>query len=255
MDNSYENALYQPFHYHLEELRSRILTALLAFVGILMVCLADQNFYMNLVLAPHVQAMHSLNFPATIQVLRYEESFFCHLKVAIIAALVLTMPFFLYQMWLFVAAGLLEVEKRYLQAFFPVAVGFFSAGVLFGYFVLIPLGLKFLGSYGTPNIQVGFTLSSYISLFFVLTFVCGVIFEMPLVMLLLTRLHIVTSDYYIKNWRYFILTAFIIAAVLTPPDVVTQLLMAGPIVFLYVSGILLCRFVERINYIKRFLEQ
>ena len=255
MDHNNANALYQPFHHHLEELRSRILTALLAFVGILAVCLVDQDFYMNIVLVPHIRAMHSLNFPVTIQVLRYEESFFCHLKVAIIATLVLTMPFFLYQMWLFVSAGLLEVEKRYLQAFFPVAVGFFMIGVLFGYFILIPLGLQFLGSYGASNIQVGFTLSSYISLFFVLTFVCGVIFEMPLVMLFLTRLHIVTSDYYIKNWRYFILAAFIVSAILTPPDVVTQLLMAGPIIFLYFSGTILCRFVERIDHIKRFLER
>jgi Tat protein translocase TatC len=210
---------------------------------------------MNIVLMPHFHAMQSLNFPVTIQVLRYEESFFCHLKVAIIAALILTMPFFLYQLWLFVATGLFEHERRYLRVFFFISVIFFAAGVLFGYFILIPLGLQFLGSYGTPEIQVGFTLSSYISLFFVLTFVCGVIFELPLVMLFLVKLNIVKSRFYIEHWRHFVLGAFIFAAVATPPDVVTQLLMAAPIILLYFSGIFVCQFVERIQEIKKFLTE
>ena len=130
----------------------------------------------------------------------------------------------------------------------------FRSGVLFGYFILVPLGLQFLGSYG-ENIQIGITLSSYISLFFLLTFLCGLVFELPLFMLLLNRLRILRSEYFIKNWRYAVLISFIIAAVLTPPDVVTQLLMAGPMIFLYFSGIFLCQILERSQEIRHYFLQ
>ncbi|HNZ66865.1 MAG TPA: twin-arginine translocase subunit TatC, partial [Planctomycetota bacterium] len=138
--------------------------------------------------------------------------------------------------------------------FFPFTILFFLCGVLFGYFILVPLGLQFLGSYG-ENIQIGITLSSYISLFFLLTFLCGLVFELPLFMLLLNRLRILRSEYFIKNWRYAVLISFIIAAVLTPPDVVTQLLMAGPMIFLYFSGIFLCQILERSQEIRHYFLQ
>lgn len=183
---------------HLEELRARVLSSIMALFGVLVICLLDQNFYMNIILKPHINAMKALNLKATIQVLRYEESFFSHLKIAITAGLILTMPFILYQIWLFVSVGLKESEKKYVRFIFPFTLIFFITGVLFGYFILIPLGLRFLGSYGSVNIHVGFTLSSYISLFFILTFVSGIIFELPLVMLILVKLNILSSYFYTK---------------------------------------------------------
>ncbi|MBP7020354.1 MAG: twin-arginine translocase subunit TatC [Planctomycetes bacterium] len=242
------------FGEHLEELRGRLFSCLFAFVGTLIVCFIDQNFYMSIVLAPHIATMEKMNLATTIQVLKYEESFFCHFKVAIIASLIMTTPFTLLQIWGFIAEGLHESEKKYLRSFFPFTILFFLCGVLFGYFILVPLGLQFLGSYG-ENIQIGITLSSYISLFFLLTFLCGLVFELPLFMLLLNRLRILRSEYFIKNWRYAVLISFIIAAVLTPPDVVTQLLMAGPMIFLYFSGIFLCQILERSQEIRHYFLQ
>jgi Tat protein translocase TatC len=238
---------------HLDELRKRVLYSLYALFGATMICLADQEFYMKLVLFPHTQAMRALNLPSTIQVLHYEESFFCHLTVAFIAALIWTIPYMLYQIWLFVAAGLYPHEKRYLTSSFPFAMGLFMAGVVFGYFILIPIGLRFLGSYGVEEVKIGFSLSSYLSLFFTLTVVCGLIFELPLVMLVLTRLHILSSQNYISQWRYFVLAAFVVAAVLTPPDAVTQILMAIPLIMLYGVGIVVCRISERMQNIREFL--
>ncbi len=239
------------FGMHLEELRKRIFFSVMAFLGVTVLTIIDQGFYMNWILLPHLNTMQELNQPAKIQVLHYEESFFCHLKVSVIASLILTIPFIFYQMWLFVAAGLYESEKQYFRLFFPFILLFFVAGILFGYCILIPLALKFLGSYG-ENIQIGFTLSSYLSLFFVLTFVSGIVFQLPLLMLFSVKVNLVKSSYYLENWRYAVLIIFILAAILTPPDVVTQLLLALPMLFLYCCGIFLCRTSERIQEIKQF---
>ena len=237
---------------HLEELRTRLIYILSALFGTLIVCLIDQQFYMKIVLAPHNHVMESLHLPSGVQVLNYEESFFSHLKVSVIVALIITMPYTIHQLWLFVSAGLYKSEKKYFKLFFPFALGCFLLGVIFGYCVLIPMGLRFLASYGISDIRVGFTLSSYISLFFVLTFVCGLMFELPILMLLLVKINIFSSQDYINKWRYFILTAFIVAALLTPPDAVTQILMAGPMILLYLFGIFICRLAERMNEIHRF---
>ena len=239
---------------HLEELRQRLFSCILAFLGVLLVCFIDQDFYMSIILKPHIVTMQKMNYATTIQVLRYEESFFCYLKVSVIAALILTTPYTFLQIWQFVAEGLKENEKKYLRSFFPFSIIFFIVGILFGYFILIPLGLQFLSGYGN-NIQLGITLSSYISLFFLLTFLCGIIFELPLVMLFLTRLNIIHSDYFLNNWRYAVLIAFIVAAIFTPPDVVTQLLMAGPIIGLYFSGIFLCHLFERGKEIQNYFQE
>ena len=244
---------FREFAPHLEELRSRLMAILLVLFGTAAVALLDQKFYMKLVLIPHIQTMRTLNLANTIQVLHYEESFFAHLKVSLIAALIFTTPFAFHQIWLFISEGLYQDEKRYVYIFLPIMLLLFVCGVLFGYFVLVPTGLLFLASYNREMIHLGITLSSYISLFFVLTFVSGIIFELPLVMLILCKFGLVQTESYIENWRYSILVAFVCAAVLTPPDVVTQLLMAGPIITLYLTGILLCRFTERLQTIKAFL--
>ena len=238
---------------HLEELRRHVIVSLYALFGALCLCLVDQQFYMKLVLLPHTQAMKALNLPPTIQVLHYEESFFSHLKIAFIVAIIMAAPYMIYQLWLFVSAGLYRNEKKYVQLFFPAAVGLFMIGVAFGYFILIPLGLRFLASYGIEEIHVGFTLSSYLSLFFILTIVSGLIFELPLIMLFLTIARLCPSEYYLRYWRYFVLFAFVIAAILTPPDIATQILMAIPLVLLYFFGFVICRIAERIRVIRVFL--
>lgn len=237
---------------HLEELRERVFVSLYALFGVLCICLIDQEFYMELVLAPHKRAMAALNLSPTIQVLHYQESFFAHLKVSAIAALIISMPYLMYQAWLFVSCrGLKKSERRYVRLFFPLTIIFFMAGVLFGYFVLIPMALRFLGGYGGSNIEVGFTLSAYISLFFVLTFVAGLVFELPIAMLFLSKAGIYSSQKYLSGWRHFILFAFVIAALLTPPDAVTQILLATPMTILYFLGVLLCRLSERKEALQR----
>ena len=130
--------------------------------------------------------------------------------------------------------------------FLPISLVLFVFGAIFGYFVLIPFGLYFLGGYGNPGaVSIMFTLSEYFSLFITLTFALGVVFQLPLIMVALSLIGIVTSETFTSKRKYFILAAFVFGAVLTPPDPITQLLMAGPILVLFEVGIWGTRILEK----------
>ncbi len=175
-----------------------------------------------------------------LKILKYQSGFMAYLKVCFIVGLFFGAPFFLYQLWLFVEAGLYDHEKKYVKIFAPVSFISFFVGVAFGYFVLIPIGLQYLSTFASPEIAENFiSIDWYLSLFFALTIALGVLFELPLFMLFLSKLGIFTWKTYFEQWKYWILISTILGAVLTPPDPVTQILMATPMVFLYGFGILL----------------
>ena len=183
---------------------------------------------------------------STLVATRYPEAFLTGIKAAFIFALLVGAPWTLYQLWMFVSAGLYRHEKKYVGLFLPVSMILFVIGALFGYFVLIPFGLYFLGGYGNPGaVSIMFTLSEYFSLFITLTFALGVVFQLPLIMVALSLIGIVTSETFSSKRKYFILAAFVFGALLTPPDPITQLLMAGPILALFEVGIWGTRIVEK----------
>ncbi|MDC3379409.1 twin-arginine translocase subunit TatC, partial [Planctomycetota bacterium] len=178
--------------------------------------------------------------------LRYQEGFLSFLKVSLVAALFLASPLVVFQLWSFVAAGLYPKERRYAYLFMPLSFGAFALGACFGYFILIPLGLRFLATYAPPDMVAGtFSLSDYLSLFIGLTLVVGAIFELPLVMTFLTMIGIVEPETFRTKRRYWILSAFVMGAILTPPDPVTQTLMAFPLLGLYEIGIVMSMAVMR----------
>lgn len=181
-----------------------------------------------------------LKIDSKLKILRYPESFIAHFKVALILALFFASPLAGRELWRFVGAGLFPNESRYVVVFAPVSFLLFLLGVLFGYYVLIPLGLSYMATYGDPAyLELGITLSDYLSLFMILTIFLGLVFELPLVLLFLGKIGMVTPPVLRKGRRYLILIAFIAAAILTPPDPITQVLMAIPIILLYEIGIVL----------------
>jgi len=183
---------------------------------------------------------------ATLVATRYPEAFLTGIKAAFVLALLLGAPWTIYQLWLFVSAGLYPHEKKYVGMFLPVSLVLFAAGAIFGYFILIPFGLYFLGGLGNADhVSTMITLGDYFSLFLTLTFALGLVFQLPMVMIALTLIGIVRSRTYSEKRRYFVLAAFILGAILTPPDPITQLLMAGPILVLYEVGVWGARAVER----------
>ncbi len=170
--------------------------------------------------------------------LRYQEGFLSFVKLALVAALFVASPLVARELWSFVAVGLYPHEKRYVHLFAPLTFVAFAVGAAFGYWILIPLGLRFLATYPPPELIAGtFSLSDYLSLFTTLTLVVGAVFELPLVMTFLTLIGVGSPEKYRAYRRYCILGAFVVAAFLTPPDPVTQSLMAVPLIVLYEVGI------------------
>ena len=163
------------------------------------------------------------------------------MKLCFITAVFFAYPVVIYQVWRFVSVGLYKKEKRYLILFLPVSYAAFVMGGIFGYFLLIPFGLQFLISILGPGVQPIITMQQYVSFVFMLTVALGLVFQLPLLMFLLSKIGIITPDKFIKWRRYAILAIFIIAAVVTPPDPFTQLMTAAPMLLLYELGILISK--------------
>jgi sec-independent protein translocase protein TatC len=174
------------------------------------------------------------------------EGFWMHLKLSLIAALILSLPVIFFQFWRFISPGLNEKEKRYVIPFVVTATILFLLGGALCFLIILPFALTFLLGYKVEHMTPMLSVGSYMDFCskFVLAF--GIIFELPLVIIFLVRFGIVTPRTLVKQRRYAVLVAFIAGAVLTPtPDVFNQTLMALPIIILYEIGILLSRTLQR----------
>lgn len=243
-----------PFSAHLEELRSRLIRSLLVigafFVVAWMVAMKPLTL---LILRPHRLAVEALGEDAArlglepkLHVLGVGEAIFFKLKLAMLAALVFGLPYLLYQLWAFIAAGLYPKERRVVQRAVPLGLGLGVVGVLFGYFLAIPLVIEFLYKEMDPDTMTAdIQLSTYLTVFLLLTVALAIVFQLPLILASLGRAGLVTAAGLRSRRRHFILAAFVFGAVFTPPDPYSQALMAIPTVLLYEIGILLVAWHER----------
>lgn len=228
------------FGEHLEELRYRLIISLLAVAAAFVVCWLFRIPLLNLLAAPHQQTMRALGFAEDLKVTTYTEAFMTVMKVCIVAAVFLASPIVIYEVWMFIAAGLYAHERRYVYLFAPICAACFMIGMLFGYFLLIPFGLRFLlvivGDVATPIIKI----SDYVSLLMLMTLALGLVFQLPLVLLFLVKIGIVSVETLREERRLAIVGAFVLGAVLTPsPDPGSQLMLAIPLIGLYEIGILI----------------
>ncbi len=173
------------------------------------------------------------------------EAFFAYMKVSFYGALALSMPALLYHAWEFVAPGLLAVERRYTGWFVTIGTLFFVIGASFCYFVVLPFGLDFLLTFGGDQITAQTTVEYYLSFVIKMTVAFGIVFEMPVAIVLLARLGIVTPEKLASSRPYVFVGCFLVGAILTPPDVFSQLIMAAPMVILYEVSIIVSRFMVR----------
>ena len=161
---------------------------------------------------------------------------------SLVFALVLASPIVVWQLWAFIGAGLYPHERAVFYRYFPFMLLLIGAGVAFGYFAVLPYSLGFLIRMMNPDqVNAMFGIGQFLTLEFALTGAMGLVFQLPLVMLALQRIGLTPHEWYIKNWRMTILIIFIVAAVVTPPEPVSMLLMAGPMVLLFGLGLLLTR--------------
>ncbi len=222
---------------HLEELRSTIIQSFLAFFVLSVVCW----FFSGKIIDIFIEKLpvDSLYFTTPI------EAFMVRLKVSFVLGLMLAFPFILYKVWAFISPGLFASEKSRIIPFLLTSSVLFYAGVLFCYMILIPIVLHFLLKFGTPYLNPLLSVSSSFGFVARLCFTFGVVFQLPIIVLILSLLGIVTPQFLLRQWRYGIIIIFLGSAILTPPDAVSQVMMAGPIIFLYLASILIALIVVR----------
>lgn len=215
---------------HLGELRSRLVRSFLAIAVAFFVCYAfakDLFYYLSLPLLKVMPADAKFIYTGV------AEGFFVDLKVSFVAAVFVACPFLFYQIWAFIAPGLYEEEKRYVTPLAFCSAFFFLGGATFCYFVVFPFAFKFFMSYSTENIVAMLSINEYLGFALKMLIAFGLIFEMPLFSFFLSRMGIVTAARMRSVRKYAVLAVFIIAAILTPPDVFSQIMMAVPMLFLY----------------------
>ncbi len=170
-----------------------------------------------------------------------QSGFMFYLKASFLFALAIAGPYMLWEMWRFVAAGLYRRERRIVYRYFPLSGGLFAAGILFGYTTMVPYGYYFLVEPTLGQIRHDPEIGIYFSFLVALLVALGIVFQLPIVMIALSKVGLVDPRAYARFRPYFVVLALVIGAILTPPDPITQMLMAGPMVVLYELGYRLAR--------------
>ena len=222
---------------HLDELRRRILVSVAAVIVCSVLAFWKVQVILSMLLFPPVDQLAF--FSPT-------EAFMEYCKLAFFAGLFLASPVVLYQLWAFISAGLNEKERRTVFYALPFSVTLFLAGVVFAYRFVLPWALKFLINFPGPNILPILSMSKYLSFVIMMLLAFGIVFEMPVAVMILTKLGIVTPSFLSRNRKFAIVAIFIAAAVITPtPDAVNQCLMAVPMLFLYEISIWVSKLVYK----------
>jgi sec-independent protein translocase protein TatC len=220
-----------PFTSHLAELRSRLLKSVLAIAVAFIACFAVADEIFAVLAAPlrrlHIDGLMLIGTAVA-------EAFFTKMKVSFVAALMLSSPVLFWQLWQFIAPGLYEHEKRYTRSFVLFGSFFFAAGALFCYWVVIQEGLEFLLTrYEAIHIQPLLQVADYLSLVSRLVLAFGIMFELPVLAFFLARAGVIDHRLLIRHSRYALLGIALFAAILTPPDLISQLFLMLPLAILY----------------------
>ena len=231
-----------PFTAHLEELRRRLITCFIA-VGVgFAISYGFKEKLFQILVQPLLRVMKT---GETLIFTGLPEAFFTYLKVALLSGLMLAAPIIIYQFWMFVAPGLYDREKRLMLPIIFLSSFFFVGGALFGYFIVFPWGFKFFLGFADEHIRALPSMKEYLGFSAKLLLAFGLVFELPLVITFLAKLGLVSVDFLKKNRKYALLLFFAGAAILTPPDVVTQIMMALPLMLLYEISIIGARIFGR----------
>jgi sec-independent protein translocase protein TatC len=223
---------------HLGELRTRLircLAALLIGFTVLVVPPGLPNKIFHFVTGPMRRAQTPFEFIYT----EPTEAFMLYMQMCFFAAIFLVSPYLLYQVWAFISPGLYTHEKRYAIPFIFFGSVFFVLGGVFGHYVLFPMTFHFLGQYAGPDMSFKPKISEYFSFYSWFVLALGLVFQVPIIIFVLARIGLVTAGFLMRYFKYAVLVAFIVSAVITPTgDMVTQTVLALPMLGLYLLGAL-----------------
>jgi sec-independent protein translocase protein TatC len=218
---------------HLNDLRKRLTRAVVAVLVGFLLCYAFAGHMLKILMQPMLNALKQSHFIYTLPT----EAFFAEMWIAFLAGIFVASPYIFYQVWSFVAPGLYSHERRWIIPIALCSAFFFVSGALFGYFVVFPFGFEFFASYASDILQFTPKLDEYLGFALKLLFAFGIVFELPLFIFFLARLGIVSHVGLRAKRKYAVLGAFIVSAALTPPDAISQTMMAIPLCLLYEVGI------------------
>ena len=230
----------ETFLSHLVELRTRLVRSIIAVVVVLLALFPfAKEIYAFLAMPllkvlPHGSTMIATDVTGT---------FLVPLKVTLMTAFLIALPFVLWQAWAFVAPGLYQHEKRLALPVIVSSVFFFAVGMSFAYFVVFPVAFGFFAGYTPPGVQMMTDIDKYLSFVLTMFFAFGLTFETPVVVVVLVRMGLVPLAKLKSARPYVVVGAFVVGAVFTPPDVISQCLLAVPLWLLYELGLLVARFV------------
>ena len=231
-----------PITDHLTELRRRIgwSVGAIAIGSMLSFNFAEQIF--GFLLAPATEALGAKN--SQLQAIAPTEIFFTYIKCAVLSGFVLSLPVTFWHLWSFVAPGLYDTERRAIFPFVIFSSGLFAGGAIFGYSVVFPIVFQFFSSWDNEWVVSAWTMREVFSLTTRLFLAFGIAFELPLFVFFLAITGIVSAEQLFKGTPYAIVAMFILGALLTPPDFVSQVLLAGPMILLYLLGVSVAWFVD-----------
>ena len=173
------------------------------------------------------------------------DKFMTHLKLGVICGIILSCPFWLYQLWKFVAPGLYQKEKKYMFGFISVGSTLFLAGCAFSYYLVLPMAFHFLFTFGGDTDKPMITIESYLSFFSQMCLMFGVSFELPLILIILGMMGIISQTFLKEKRRYAIMILAVISGLITPPDIMSMLMMLVPMMGLYEIGVFFVGFFEK----------
>jgi len=249
-DQTELNDSKQPLLIHLVELRSRLIKTMIMITVFFVIFYFFADSIYNFLVQPYANAVEGekgrrLIFTAL------HETFFTYIKVALFASLFISLPFLLIQLWIFVAPGLYRNEKNVVVPYLLATPILFILGSALVYYLIMPLAIKFflsfesIGGNGTLPIQLEAKVNEYLSLIMRLILAFGLCFQLPVALTLMARVGFVSSEGLRKNRKYVIVVVFAVAAILTPPDPISQIGLGIPILFLYELSIFAVSYIEK----------
>jgi sec-independent protein translocase protein TatC len=236
---------------HLTELRSRLIKSFIFLIFIFLICYFFSEEIYRFLVDPYANAVLSNELDRRLIFTALHEAFLTYLKVAFFAAIFISSPVFLTQIWKFIAPGLYKNEKQALLPYLIATPTLFILGGCLVYYLIMPLAIEFFLSFekvaepGTIPIQLEAKVNEYLSLIMRLIFAFGISFQLPIILSLLARIGVVDSEYLRLRRKYVVVLIFAIAAVLTPPDPITQIGLALPLLLLYELSIITVKFIEK----------
>jgi sec-independent protein translocase protein TatC len=222
--------MFEDLKPHIADLRKRLVISTLTVVAMFFVCFTFYEPILTWMMVPIEAVLPKNSHMVAVEI---QETFFTALKVAFFAGFVASLPVIFWQLWLFLAPGLYDHEKKLVVPFVFFATLMFLIGASFAYYVVVPFGFEFLVNFGSAVVTVLPSIGKYVGFFTKLLVGFGIAFELPVITFFLAKIGLVDDKMLKDFFRYAVVIIFVVAALLTPPDVLTQFLMAGPLILLY----------------------